>query len=704
MAVPLRVLILEDQPADAELTLYELRRAGYAPEWRRVETEAEYLAALDPALDLILADFALPQFDALRALALLGDRGMEIPFIIVSGTIGEDVAVAAMQLGAADYLIKDRLARLGTAVERALQQRQLRVDTQRANQLLEAREQRFRALIEHSSDGVALLDIDGTIRYVSPSIRRILGYAPEALTGQSGLAIVHPEDRAMLAGRLQSLVEEAGKSAPAQARVRHADGGWRWLEFVGNNQVDEPNVAAVVLNFRDITERIAADQALRRNTARLQMLADASHALAAADKNEETLLDLIVRATAEALCDRCGVALLSEDGAWLRLAALYGATPEICAQINDLLAASPVHTQQLMQQAIERAQPVLLAHVESPALRALVEPHVWPLLDQMASHSIILVPLRIDGQAIGMLYLARHRPEQPAFDGDDLRLAQDLADRAALAISNARLYAALQQSHAALEARVTERTAELVSANTRLRELNLFKDNMLAITSHDLRSPLGAIYNMAEILSEEIELSDEARHLSRNIYTTTRHLIDIVSKLLDLARLEAGKVELEPIELRSSEIAQQVLDALQTSAQAKSITTALVVEDGELTVYADWMKLSQILTNLVSNAIKFTQPGGRITVAVGPGRGGVCIRVSDTGLGIPAEALPHLFEQFRQVHTRGTAGERGSGLGLTIVRQLVELHGGEIEVTSAEQQGSTFTVYLPAAEAAVAMA
>jgi two-component system, sensor histidine kinase and response regulator len=349
-------------------------------------------------------------------------------------------------------------------------------------------------------------------------------------------------------------------------------------------------------------------------------------------------------------------------------------------------------------------QPALIARVDRSDLPSLANPAAMPLLDHMGAHSLILAPLQIDGQPIGMLYLVRNLPEQPPFDGDDLRLAQDLADRAALAISHARLYAALQQSHAALEARVVERTTELVDANTRLRELNLFKDNMLAITSHDLRSPLGAIYNMAEVLSEEMDLPDEVRHLTRNIFTTTRHLINIVSKLLDLARLEAGKVELEPMELRTSEIANQVLESLQASAQAKSIATQLVVEPGEATVYADWMKLSQILTNLVSNAIKFTPPGGRVTVTVGPEQGGVCIRVSDTGLGIPAADLPHLFEQFRQVYTRGTAGERGSGLGLTIVRQLIALHGGAIEVTSAMQKGSTFTVHLPAAEAAVAMA
>ena len=109
MSIPLRVLILEDRPADAELMLHELRRAGFDPVWERVDTEADYLSRLDPALDLILADYSLPQFDALRALHLLQERGLDIPFVIVSGAIGEHIAVAAIREGAADYLLKDRL-------------------------------------------------------------------------------------------------------------------------------------------------------------------------------------------------------------------------------------------------------------------------------------------------------------------------------------------------------------------------------------------------------------------------------------------------------------------------------------------------------------------------------------------------------------------------------------------------------------------
>ena len=122
MSTPLKLLLLEDNPSDAELMLAELRRAGFDPEWKRVDTEADFKAALDPALDLILADYGLPQFTGFQALEWLKRSGLEIPFILVSGTIGEEMAVEAIKQGAADYLLKDRLHGLGSAVANSLEQ------------------------------------------------------------------------------------------------------------------------------------------------------------------------------------------------------------------------------------------------------------------------------------------------------------------------------------------------------------------------------------------------------------------------------------------------------------------------------------------------------------------------------------------------------------------------------------------------------
>src|SRR5438093_5668102 len=158
MSTPLRVLILEDRPEDAELMLHELRRAGFDPAWQRVETEPDYLAQLQGGLDAILADYTLPQFDALRALQLLQERGLDIPLIIVSGIISEEAAIECVKRGAADYLLKDRLARLGSAVTHALQEKKLREEKRQAEAALWEEAQVATALARVGGELISLLD------------------------------------------------------------------------------------------------------------------------------------------------------------------------------------------------------------------------------------------------------------------------------------------------------------------------------------------------------------------------------------------------------------------------------------------------------------------------------------------------------------------------------------------------------------------
>jgi len=161
MPIPLRVLILEDRPADAQLILHELRQAGFDPEWQRVETEEEYLAALHPALDIILSDYKLPQFDGLSALRLLRARGLDIPFILISGTIGEDLAVECIKQGADDYLLKDRLTRLGSAVKSALEQKRLREERKLAEAALWETESQLRAVLNNAPITIFTTDSQG---------------------------------------------------------------------------------------------------------------------------------------------------------------------------------------------------------------------------------------------------------------------------------------------------------------------------------------------------------------------------------------------------------------------------------------------------------------------------------------------------------------------------------------------------------------
>src|SRR4028119_1199705 len=228
MHIPLRVLIVEDSEDDAELLLYELERHGYDPISERVDTPVAMNAALDKQLwDIVIADYTMPSFSAPDALKLLKERGLDLPFIIVSGTIGEDIAVAAMKAGAHDYLMKGKLARLVPAVDRELREASDRRLRREAEQAVRQNEERFRALIENALDIITVLDTDGMIRYESPSVEKVLGYKPEELVGKSIVEYVHPEDKANVLNTLSRAVQNPNAALAIEFRFQHQDGSWR---------------------------------------------------------------------------------------------------------------------------------------------------------------------------------------------------------------------------------------------------------------------------------------------------------------------------------------------------------------------------------------------------------------------------------------------------------------------------------------------
>jgi PAS domain-containing protein len=205
--------------------VHELRRSGFDPDWLRVETAAALSAALTfRTWDVIIADHNLPGFNAPAALALVRQAGLDVPFLIVSGSIGEELAVGLMKQGAADYLFKDRLGRLGGAVEHALQERRLHEEKRQADQRLQDTARRLRAIFEHSSDGLSLLDASGTVVFASPSVTPILGYALEEFLGRNAFDMVHPEDLPDLRG--QFAAERSGPRLPCRGRGRRPPPSW----------------------------------------------------------------------------------------------------------------------------------------------------------------------------------------------------------------------------------------------------------------------------------------------------------------------------------------------------------------------------------------------------------------------------------------------------------------------------------------------
>ncbi len=257
----LRVLILEDVPSDAELIVAELERELGPVQWERADTQADFLRALDRAWDIVLADFTLVDFDALGALDLAAERAADLPFVIVTGFF-EEVALECLRHGASDYVLKDNLARLGPAVRQALEDRRLRKEKDAAEAAVRHSEAYFRSLIENGTEVITILDPDGTVRYESPTLERVLGYIAEELVGRNAFDFVHPEDRDHALAALQRRLGIPGMGPSLEIRFRHRDGSWRWLEVRINNLLADPHIAGLVINSHDITDRKHAEERL----------------------------------------------------------------------------------------------------------------------------------------------------------------------------------------------------------------------------------------------------------------------------------------------------------------------------------------------------------------------------------------------------------------------------------------------------------
>src|SRR3954471_4581243 len=274
MPNPLRILILEDVPMDAELVEYELERASIPFLSRRVDSRDGFLRELDSFRpDVILSDYTLPRFDGMTALSLARERAPSIPFLIVTGSVNEETAVGCMKAGATDYLLKSNLARIGPAIEAALERERAHAEKVHAESALADSERRFRSLVQNSSDLVTIVAPDGTITYASDSAERIVGYAPADLVGTSLLKYLSDGQE----DHVRVLLHTNGKGSvtgPIEFSLRRADGSTVWLEAVGSNLLADATIRGIVLNARDVSERRRADLALRESEERYRDLFD----------------------------------------------------------------------------------------------------------------------------------------------------------------------------------------------------------------------------------------------------------------------------------------------------------------------------------------------------------------------------------------------------------------------------------------------
>ncbi len=256
----LNILILEDNPDDAELMVRELKKEGFIFEWKRVETEKDFKKALSEKPDIILADYYLPSFDGMAAIKLQRQIAPDIPLILISGSIGEELAVDCLKAGATDYVFKDRLSRLVPVVKRAIKETEENQKSNKAEEAIREGEERFKYLVKNSNDVIVIIDENGKETYVSDSVERITGFSPAEVICHSGFEFLHPDDIDHMSKSLSKLLKTPGVTIRDEYRHRRKGGGWVHLETIGTNYLHKPSINGIVLNIRDITERKKAEQ------------------------------------------------------------------------------------------------------------------------------------------------------------------------------------------------------------------------------------------------------------------------------------------------------------------------------------------------------------------------------------------------------------------------------------------------------------
>ena len=299
---------------------------------------------------------------------------------------------------------------------------------------------------------------------------------------------------------------------------------------------------------------------------------------------------------------------------------------------------------------------------------------------KMGHRTTLAVPLLREARALGAILL--RRSEVRPFSEKQIALLKTFADQAAIAIENVRLFREIQEKSAQLEV------------------ANKHKSEFLANMSHELRTPLNAIIGFSEVLSERMfgEVNEKQAEYLKDIHESGRHLLSLINDILDLSKIEAGRMELELSTFHLPTALSNAMTLIRERAQRHGIELGLEVDQQLGEVNADERKFKQIMLNLLSNAVKFTPDGGKVDVCARRANGAVEVAVRDTGIGIAPEDQALVFEEFRQVGRDGMRKAEGTGLGLALTRRFVELHGGAIRLESTPGRGSTFTVSLPLSE------
>ncbi len=537
---------------------------------------------------------------------------------------------------------------------------------QRIGQLADA-EQRLRAVVDNVVDGIITISEGASIESFNPAAQRLFGYTAQEVVGRN-VSLLMPEPyRSHHDGYLANYLGTGVAKIIGIGREvlgLRKDGSVFPMDLAVSEFYIEGRRAFVGI-VRDISERKKAEQTFK-------FLADASATLAVLVDYESTLRE-VAQLAVPTFADWCMVDLLDPAGTLRRVATAH-ADPERILEADrvEQIAPSAPDARNGPAHVLRTGRSELLPEVTDVHLAGMArsEEHLQ-VLRAMGVRSWMSVPLSMRGKVLGAMTFASTQLGR-RYEAADLSLAEDLAHRAAVAIENARLY------------------AEVKDADRR-------KDEFLAMLAHELRNPLAPIRSGLDLLGMEGVDAPTAAWARDMMKHQVQHLVRLVDDLLDVSRIMRGKVQVRKERLRLQDVIRRGLETAQPLIASQGHELVLQTPAEPIWIEADPVRIAQVITNLLNNAAKYNNKPGHIWVTAQRKGEQAVLRIRDDGIGIERELLPHIFDLFTQANRSIARSQGGLGIGLTLVRSLVELHGGGVEARSeGPDKGSEFIVRLPA--------
>jgi PAS domain S-box-containing protein len=636
-----------------------------------------------------------------------------------------------------------------------------------AEDALRESEERYRALIENSSDAVTILSAEGIVLYESPSIERLLGYRPDERVGQNPIGFTHRDDRAKVREAFKQLIQDPGTVARAEARSRHKDGSWRTLEFVGSNMLDTPAVGGIVVNFRDITYRKSMETQLKESEEKLKRYLEGSPDVVVVTDLKGTILyindagERLIGYTREEFIGNnfLKLGLLapnheSKPKEWIEAGGAEKAySPDefelikkdgtrVFTEVSTLTVCpegDPAKTEIIaIVRDISERKRMEQSLRESEEQYSLVVANVADAVFKYRDGKMTWANDRIE-EMLGYTKEELVSNDVNLFLGEDVSLKDVTKDVDAGIKSQGHFHGAIRAKKKDGSSAIVEYTASMVPGKqppeivgiarditerrraeeererltAELADKNREQEQIIYVTSHDLRSPLVnvqgfskelkySLQEMTEILENQAVPAEIREQLSsilqtdiigslQYIETSVAKMDSLLSGLLRLSRM--GRAALSFQDLDMNALMLDIQKAFEYRIQEAGVTVTV----GELpSCHGDEVQINQVLSNLMDNALKYLDPGRPATIAVtGEERDGRAVYcVEDNGIGIAPEHQPKIFEIFHRLNPGETPGE---GLGLSIIKKILSRHNGEIRVESESGVGSKFYVSLPAA-------